>query len=140
MKFLKGCYGLDLLSLTLFTLSLIFNLFKSTFILSLALVLIVIFRFISKNIYARRNESDKFNFYLDKLLKKFGVSLPYYLKEFNLSNLATFIYKFKASTEERKLYKITKCPKCKQKLRLPRGKGKIVVSCKKCNSKFDFKT
>ena len=37
-------------------------------------------------------------------------------------------------------YKITKCPNCKQKLRLPRGKGNIVVTCKKCSTKFDFRT
>lgn len=33
-------------------------------------------------------------------------------------------------------YHIYKCPKCGQKLRVPRGKGKIAISCKKCGNEF----
>lgn len=140
MNFLKGRYGLDLLSLFLLILGMILNIFDYTRIFAVALMFIVIFRLLSKNFYNRRAESDKFNFYLDKLLKKFGYSLPYYLKEFTPRNMYTLHTKVKAWSDEKKLYKIKKCPKCKQKLRLPRGKGKIVVTCKKCSHKFDLKT
>lgn len=140
MNFFKGRYGLDLLSLFLLVLGIILNIFDFTRIFAVALMFLVIFRLLSKNTYARRSESDKFNYYLDKLLRKFGLSLPYYLKDFTPMNLYTLYNNMKSFTEEKKLYKITKCPKCKQKLRLPRGKGSIVVTCKKCNNKFDLKT
>ncbi len=37
-------------------------------------------------------------------------------------------------------YKIYKCPKCRQKLRVPRGKGKIRISCRRCQYEFIRKT
>jgi len=41
---------------------------------------------------------------------------------------------------EKGKYIITSCPKCSQKLRLPRGKGKIIVTCSKCCSEFRLRT
>ena len=32
------------------------------------------------------------------------------------------------------------CPRCKQSVRVPRGKGKISISCPKCKEKFIKKT
>lgn len=32
------------------------------------------------------------------------------------------------------------CPKCRQSIRVPRGKGKIAISCPKCREKFIKKT
>lgn len=32
------------------------------------------------------------------------------------------------------------CPKCKQMVRVPRGKGKISITCPKCSEKFIKKT
>ena len=32
------------------------------------------------------------------------------------------------------------CPKCRQQVRVPRGKGKIAISCPKCREKFIRKT
>ena len=32
------------------------------------------------------------------------------------------------------------CPKCRQTVRVPRGKGKIAISCPKCREKFIRKT
>lgn len=37
---------------------------------------------------------------------------------------------------ERREYKIFKCPNCGQKLRIPRGKGKIEIRCRKCGNEF----
>lgn len=39
-----------------------------------------------------------------------------------------------------KNYKYFHCPNCKQKLRVPRGKGKIRVTCSKCGTQFEKKT
>ncbi len=33
-----------------------------------------------------------------------------------------------------------KCPKCKQLVRVPKGKGKISITCPKCHEKFVKKT
>ena len=32
------------------------------------------------------------------------------------------------------------CPRCRQQVRVPRGKGKIAISCPKCREKFIRKT
>lgn len=32
------------------------------------------------------------------------------------------------------------CPKCRQRVRVPRGKGKIAITCPKCHEKFVRKT
>ena len=32
------------------------------------------------------------------------------------------------------------CPKCRQPVRVPRGKGKIIISCPKCGEKFPGKS
>jgi hypothetical protein len=32
------------------------------------------------------------------------------------------------------------CPKCRQTVRVPRGKGKIAITCPKCREKFIKKT
>ena len=32
------------------------------------------------------------------------------------------------------------CPKCRQQVRVPRGKGKIAITCPKCREKFIRKT
>jgi len=37
-------------------------------------------------------------------------------------------------------HRIYKCPKCKQPLRVPRGKGKILITCQNCGNKFQKKT
>ncbi len=37
-------------------------------------------------------------------------------------------------------HKYFKCPKCSQSVRVPKGKGKISISCPKCKEKFIRKT
>ena len=44
--------------------------------------------------------------------------------------------KFKFRIREKKEYHIYKCPSCGQKIRIPRGKGKISIHCPKCNTDF----
>ena len=37
-------------------------------------------------------------------------------------------------------HKYFSCPKCKQSVRVPKGKGKIAITCPKCREKFIQKT
>ncbi len=37
-------------------------------------------------------------------------------------------------------YRYFICPRCHQTVRVPRGKGKIVITCPKCREKFQKKT
>lgn len=64
----------------------------------------------------RYKENETFVKHADKFLNLFG-DLKY-----NIS--------------QRKIYHIYKCPECKQKIRIPRGKGKIEVRCPKCGKTF----
>lgn len=47
-----------------------------------------------------------------------------------------FFLKKRRQLLQRKEYHIYKCPGCGQKIRVPRGKGKIAVSCRKCGAEF----
>ena len=38
---------------------------------------------------------------------------------------------------EAKLFRFFKCPVCKQKLRVPKGKGKVEITCPKCGKKAE---
>ena len=41
-----------------------------------------------------------------------------------------------ARFNQRKVYKYFTCPECKQKVRVPRGRGKIAIYCPKCRTDF----
>ena len=87
--------------------------------LALALVLYAMFRIQSKNLGARARENESF-------LKTLGPARPW-------------IQNPKAALAERKAYKHASCPHCKQRVRVPRGKGRLRVTCPACHTKFEVK-
>lgn len=38
--------------------------------------------------------------------------------------------------KQRKQYRYFRCPQCGQQLRVPRGRGKIFITCPKCHNQF----
>lgn len=70
------------------------------------------FRIFSKNIYKRQKENNWFVSKLNYNKQKFS---------------------------QRKQYRFYDCPKCKTHLRVPKGAGKITITCKKCGYEFDRK-
>ena len=38
--------------------------------------------------------------------------------------------------DNRRLYHYYRCPQCRQKLRVPRGRGRIQISCPRCGTQF----
>lgn len=42
--------------------------------------------------------------------------------------------------KQTKTHRFFQCPKCKTKVRVPKGKGKICITCPKCAEKFIKKT
>ena len=71
------------------------------------------YRFCSKDVYRRREENQKF------------------LREIEFLKLRISM---------RKTHKIYRCKGCGRKIRVPRGKGKIEISCPLCGRKFIRRT
>ena len=44
--------------------------------------------------------------------------------------------KWKERFAQRKTHRFYKCPNCKQKVRVPKGRGKIAITCPKCRTEF----
>lgn len=113
--------GLLLMILTMITHSLI------VYLLAMGCVGYSVWRMLSKNYQKRYYENQK---YMEKTA---GIRRKLSGFTYNFRNFITDTkYKFR----QQKIYKIFKCPSCKQKLRAPRGRGKIEVTCSKCHTVF----
>ena len=103
----------------------------SRFLMNIALVLILVSIFTRKYIVI----SFLLNLFILALLvyTNFRVfSRNLYKRE--LENNRYLVWR--NSLKERKKYKYFKCPQCGQKMRAPRGSGKIRVTCHQCNASF----
>ena len=124
-RFMSGRYGSDQLNLTMVIGALIVTTIGSlsgVYFLTLAadaLLILAIFRMFSKNRYARAHENQV---YLEKTMKARRV-------------VTEWVNRVKNS----KKYHYYTCPKCRQRLRVPRGVGNITITCKNCGTKFDKK-
>lgn len=124
IRFMSGRYGTDQLNKFLFKIIIvcfILNFFGLRIFSKISLVLVIfyIFRSLSKDYNRRYAENQAYLKLSDKFTWKF-------------SNL-------KKDLEYRKTHKIFKCNKCKKKLSVPKGKGKIEVSCP-CGNKIRKKS
>jgi len=84
--------------------------------LGFATIIYVYYRLFSRNIYKRASENQAF---LNKTV-----------------NIRSKINSQKSMMQQRKTHRIYKCPTCKQKVRVPKGKGKISIHCPNCDTYF----
>ncbi len=123
-RFMMGRYGTDQFSIALLILGLVLSLFGGLFFWGLTLAadvlyIYVLFRFFSRNIPARQRENMAFL----KLWQPVKNWFSFQKQRFS----------------QRKQYKYFKCPSCKQRLRAPRGRGEIEVTCQRCHNVFRTK-
>ena len=85
-------------------------------VLELAGIVFLYFRMFSRNISKRYQENQAF------LRMSFRVREP----------LKKWQFRFRESRQ----YHIYKCPSCGQKIRIPRGRGRVSIHCPKCGTDF----
>ncbi len=129
-KFMIGRYGVDQLSRFFIIIAFIMSIvnifmknpmiYKILMIVSTVLLFLSIWRTFSKNIYKRAGENQKY----------LTMTKP----------ISTWYIKNKNKIKNRKEYKYFKCSNCKKDLRVPRNKGKIVVTCPHCGFKMETKS
>ncbi len=130
-RVMYGRYGNDQLGnfffviyLLLFVLQLIFRgrpVSLAFILLSYVVIIAYFFRVFSRNIYRRQQENQKF-LQAVKPVKDYVHFLKMRWQE-------------RGGTKE--LYR---CPKCHQVIRVPKGRGKIAITCPKCRFEFIKKT
>lgn len=123
---MQGRYGGDQLTLALLVLSMIISfltaLTRITWLSLLTYIPLIFgcYRMFSKNISKRYEENRKF----------MNVWHPFSLK----------VQKKWGHLKDQKTHKYFKCPKCGKTLRVPRGKGKIRITCPICKTEFSKKS
>lgn len=86
------------------------------YLIALLILIYAYFRMFSKNTYKRSMENNKY------------LQWEYKGKQ--------FIAKKKRMFKQAKTHHIYQCPSCRQKIRVPRGKGRIEIRCPKCGQTF----
>ena len=130
MRFMAGRCGIDqlnrflsILSLVLMILAVVFNstgLSRLVWLLALVLLILVYARMLSRNLYKRSAENNRYMKMRMSISGKFEM--------------------IKVRWTQRKDYKFFTCPACHTTLRVPRHKGKINIVCKKCGNSFTGRT
>lgn len=121
-RFMYGRYGGDVLNLVLIIAAFVISLigFPYAFVISIVLIIIAFYRMFSRNIYKRQMENAAF---LGTVFK-----------------VKNFFIRVKKRFKDGKYYKYYKCNSCGTKLRVPKGKGKIRITCPKCGEQFEKRT
>lgn len=117
-----GRYGFDDLSkifLLLTIVCIVISMFVNNalfYLLGIALLIYTYYRAFSRQTAKRQMENQKF------------LNLRYQAKVRQ--------NKRKVRREQKKIYRFYKCPSCKQTVRVPKGRGKICITCPKCKMEF----
>ncbi|MGN0708200.1 MAG: hypothetical protein ACI4JC_09395 [Faecalibacterium sp.] len=121
-RFMMGRYGTDALnqflsvsSIVLLLIAIISRINLFTW-LGLAVLIWCYYRTFSRNISKRTEENYKFYNMKESIESKFRA--------------------LKGQWANRKVYHYYRCPQCRQKLRVPRGRGRIQISCPRCGTQF----
>ncbi|WP_310601968.1 hypothetical protein [Anaerosporobacter sp.] len=120
-KVMNGRYGVDQLSIALLVISVILTIvgiFPKVHVFStLAIIPMILcyLRIFSRNIRKRYEENQKF---------------------LNFWNPIRNTFKKKAERSKDKAHRLYKCPKCGKTVRVPKGKGKICITCPICKEEF----
>ena len=89
-------------------------------ILALLFLVISYWRMLSRNISRRRQENQKFLTLIAPIQKK--------------------LRQLRMRRQQRNIYSFFKCPTCGTVLRVPKGKGRVRITCKSCASVFERST
>ncbi|MBO6039996.1 MAG: hypothetical protein J6P58_02185 [Oscillospiraceae bacterium] len=128
-RFMAGRNGNDQLNFFLLIVDVALLLLASIFSRRLGgllypLVLVLLgytyFRMLSRNLYKRRTENENY-------LRLYGRAM---------SKLRLL----KERWVQRRDYKFFTCPSCRAVMRVPKGRGKIKIVCRKCGSSFTGKS
>ena len=121
-QFMIGRYGTDglnqflsIASIVMLLISLITRVSLFTYV-GMVLLILCYYRSLSRNISKRTEENYKFYTIKDRITGK--------------------VNSLKDQWANRKLYHYYRCPQCRQKLRVPRGRGRIQISCPRCGTQF----
>ena len=152
-RFMTGRYGSDqlsrftlLLALIMLVLNMIFRSRTSVFSWLVWIFLILTyFRMFSKNIRKRYNENTRFLQLKDKVTGKLrggrrggtGDSVKdsyrYYQNAYDNARSSGNPNSTMRSDKEHRIFR---CPNCDKRVRVPRGRGKIEITCPHCGNKF----
>jgi hypothetical protein len=89
--------------------------FQALLWVAIALMFVALYRLCSRNLSRRREENSKFMRLCDPVIRWF---------------------RFQRTVRRDKEHCYFKCPSCGQQLRVPRGKGRITVTCRGCGASF----
>ena len=128
-RVMAGRYGVDeysrflnIVALVSLVLSILFNNGLSVFFWLLDIISLVwtYFRMFSRNTYKRRAENNAY------------LTIRY--------NMTRKLSGLKQRMQQKRYYRFYKCPKCGITTRVPKGKGKIRITCPKCGEIFQRKS
>ena len=139
-QFMVGRYGSDQFSRFMLLLAFIFvilsYLFRGVWFLSLfvwVLLILVYLRMFSRNIQARYNENTRYLMAKEKVVGFFKGRRS---ASANGGSSYTGSQNSHGSYRSDEEHRIFRCPKCEQRVRVPRGKGRIEITCPKCGHHF----
>lgn len=132
-QFMYGRYGTDAFNRFLSVcalVSVVLGIFSRRGIciaLGCFLLLIAYYRMLSRQTARRYQENLVFS-QIKQVIVNWG--------ERHFGAWQTALRQRKVRWKNRKLYRYFTCPHCRQTLRVPRGRGKVEVTCPKCHTSF----